>query len=232
MNVYDMTWIILRARLGQEHAISTDAIAAICRCTIGEVKRGIKALRDRGVRVAYSARTPQGYYIPTPDDEIDQNDTLMASLAAVASLIVRQMLTRRVSVGVIMYEIEGTVNARLAGPLAPLKKALPPPATQKQIAHLAHLILSSVLSRDERDEAYRHIASVDASKDSMRDLISDLRERIEKREQDREDSKRDRIIRQSIHHPDQPVETLVRRDLSRVRQVWGRAREGDGDDNG
>lgn len=221
----DLVWLTLRARLGCEHAISIDAIAAVCDCTISEAKGHIKSLRASGVRIAYSARTPQGYFIPTPDDEMDQNDTLKASMSAVASLIVRAMLIRHISLGVIMYEIEGMVSGLLTGPLAPLKKALPPAASQKQITHLSHLALSSLLDQDERDTVYQSISSVNLSKDAARDTISDIRARIEKREQNRIDSKRARMAFQAIHHPEKPTETLIRRDKSRVQQTWNKAQE-------
>ena len=225
----DLVWLTLRARLGREHAISIDAIAAVCDCTTSEAKEHIKSLRDSGTRIAYSARTPQGYFIPTPDDEMDEDDTLKASMAAVASLIVRAMLTRRISIGVIMYEIEGMVSERLTGPLAPLKKALPPPASQKQIAHLSHLTLSSLLDRDERDVVYQLISSTSLDKDTARDTISDLRARIDAREQNRIDSKRERMAFNDIHHPEKPTETLIRRDKSRVQQTWNKAQKEDPD---
>lgn len=225
MKTAELVWLTLRARLGREHAISVDAIAAVCDCTISEAKGHIKSLRDDGVRIAYSARTPQGYFIPTPDDEINLNDTLMASLSAVASLIVRAMLVRRVSLGVIMYEIEGMVSERLTGPLAVLKKVLPPAASQKQITHLSRLILSSLLDRDERDAVYQLISSTGFDKDTARDTISDLRGRIERREQNRIDSKRERMAFRDIHHPEKPTETLIRRDKSRVQQTWSKAQE-------
>ncbi len=225
MGKADLVWLIIRARLGRKHAISIDAIAAVCDCTINEAKSHIKSLRDSGVRIAYSARTPQGYFIPTPDDEMDQNDTLKASISAVASLIVRAMLIRRISLGVIMYEIEGVISGLLTGPLAPLKKALPPPASQKQITHLSHLALSSLLDQDERDTAYQLMSSVSLSKDAAHDTISDIRARIEKREQNRVDSKRARMAFRDIHHPEKPTETLIRRDKSRVQQTWNKSQE-------
>ena len=219
----DLVWLILRARLGRDHAISTDAIAAICDCTLGEAKREIKTLRGAGIRIAYSARKPQGYYIPTPADDLDNDDTLRASLSAVVALIIRQALTRRICFGDLMREVSQMVAGELVGPLAPLQHALPAPASDAQVVHLSHLVLSSEVDDDDADEIYRLIASLGLSKKSAGGHISDLRDRIDEREKRRIDSKRRRMDRQGVYHPGQPAEALIRRDEYRVRGVWKKA---------
>ena len=224
-NTADMVWLVLRARLGREYAVNIDAIASICDCTIGEAKGCIKAMRDAGVRIAYSNTKPQGYFIPTPDDDMGKDDTVSASIAAVVSLIVRAMLTRRTSLGVMMYEIEGLVSARLTGALEPLKKALPPPASQKQITKLSEFVLSSLLDPDERDMVYQLMASLDLNKDTASDTISDLKARIEKREENRVASKRERMVFNALHNPGKPISSLIDRDKSRVQQTWNKAQD-------
>ncbi len=215
-------WFVIRHRIGSEHAITAAQIGAGIGADAADARASIRALRDQGYQIIYSPRSPVGYHIPASPDESQASANRQR--AALYALCRQVVILEGVSVESLMGDIRAQVA--LPGAVAQLSHAdTPEPATEKQIRHLSHLALSAVLPEDEADMIYRNIASTVFSKLSARVLISDLRERIETREQSRVDSKRRRAAYQDTHHPNQETDTLIRRDESRVRQVWKKSQE-------
>lgn len=215
-------WLSLRHRIGSEYAITVAQIGADLGADADDVRASIYALRHRGYQIIYSHRSPVGYHIPSsPQESRASTNRQRAALLALCEQIV---VLEGCTLDSLIKDIRANIS--LPGAAAEMLHAQPPePATKKQVRHLSHLALSAVATEDEADMIYRNIASPAFSKVRARVLISDLRGKIEAREQDRIDSKRRRTAYQSTHHPDQESDTLVRRDESRVRQVWKKAQE-------
>ncbi|MYC16249.1 MAG: hypothetical protein F4Y39_21190 [Gemmatimonadetes bacterium] len=216
------TWLALRHRIGRDNAITAAQIGADIESDTDDVRASIRALRDQGYQIIYSSRSPVGYHIPASSTEAEKSTARQR--AAILSLCRQVILLEGISIESLIADIRTGVS--LPGAVGQLLHAkIAEPATKKQIKHLSHLALSSVLLEEEADMAYRNIASAVFTKLSAKVLISDLRERIKTREQARVDSKRRRMAYQSAHHPDQEPDTLIRRDESRVRQVWKKSQE-------
>lgn len=215
-------WLALRHRIGAEHAITAARIGADVGVEVDDVRVAIRHLRSQGYQITYSPRSPVGYHIPiSPEEAQASTNRQRAALLALCEQVV--VLGACTLDSLIEYI---RTNISLPNAAAEMLHASPPtPATEKQIRHLSHLALSAVATEGEADMIYRNIASPAFSKVRARTLISDLHNKIEVREQARIASKQRRVAYQSTHHPGQDPDTLVRRDESRVRQVWKKSQE-------
>lgn len=207
-------WRFLRTRLGKSRACAAPEIAAATGLSIDELRAAVKNLRVNRIRIGYSRRRPVGYYIISSPTEALES-TAVQHRAAVAMLS-RECLLRAIPPEKLLSEI-----ARELTPHPPVSSV---PATEKQVRHLSHLILSSLISEEEADLVYRQIASPDFSKPEAHRLIDELRSAIEERATNRETSKRRRLDYHSHTHPETPKEKLEERDVALTRRNWREAR--------
>lgn len=217
-------WLAIRHRIGAEHAITAPQIGADIGTDMDDVRASIRALRDQGFQIIYSPRSPVGYHIPASPEEMANSANRQR--AALIALCRQVLMLEGIGIDSLLADIKEQVSLPgAAGQL--LHGQIAEAASEKQIRHLSHLALSAVVSEKEADNIYRNIASPVFTKLSARVLIGDLRERIDTREQARIDSKRRRTAYQGTHNPDQDVPDLIRRDRSRVNQVWKKSQEPD-----
>ena len=137
-------WRVLRARIGKARTCPAAAISAATGLSLDDVRRAVKGLRALGIRIGFSRRRPVGYYIISDKDEALESTAVQHR--AIVAMLVRECTLRAIPPAQILSELARELSPPLVASV---------PATPKQIRHLSHLILSSLISEEDADEIYQ-----------------------------------------------------------------------------
>lgn len=220
MNVNERAvWRVIRYRIGRKYPITAQKIADAAGISKPAAVLAIRSLRtDHLMRIGYASTRPIGYYIIASDEEARESTARLLSLVTASIRLLA--IARRTPTSDVISDI---LNALSPLPQSVDRAFRQDGITDRQAAHLSHLVLVSEIDEEDADQIYRMLASSTTSKDETIPVIDRLRTLIDARTQRREESKARRLDYHGVAHPENEPEKLQKQDLARHRRDWNKA---------